>query len=246
MLTRLRALFGGKDPRPPRIWPMPAPDRPLAVIGDIHGCDDALARLLNRLDPALDLVLVGDYVDRGEQSAAVLRRVMDLPGAVCLRGNHEQMLLDFVAAPERAGPRWLRNGGLQTLASFGITRITPATSGPRLTEAAVALCAAMGPTMLDWLGALPLVHRSGTVAFVHAAADPARPIDRQQDADLLWGHPAFLRGERSDGIWVVHGHTIVETPHARAGRIAVDTGAYATGRLTAAVLGQGDVRFVTT
>ena len=226
-----------------------APERPVAVIGDVHGRDDLLGRLLERLGrevPEHAVVLVGDLVDRGEQSAAVLRRVMERPDLTVLKGNHEAMCLDFLADPERKGALWIRTGGLQTLASFGVGGLGISPGPEALRTAAERLAQAMGPAMIGWLRALPTRWRSGNVAVVHAAADPARPLEEQEEAALLWGHPRFEEETRSDGLWVVHGHTILPEPLAAGGRIGVDTGAYATGRLTAALIAPGSVTFAST
>ena len=98
-------------------------------------------------------------------------------------------------------------------------------------------------TRIDWLRSLPRLWRSGTLAVVHAVADPRRPLEAQEERHLLWGHPDCGRRPRTDGLWIAHGHTISETPTSADGVISVDTGAYATGRLTGAVVGDGAVRF---
>ena len=222
-----------------------APVAPFYAIGDIHGRADLLYRLLDRLDPALPVLCVGDYVDRGEHSAEVLRFLRDTPAITCLKGNHEVMLLAFLDAPE-TGANWLRNGGLQTLASFAIAGLSESSKGAPLVQARTALRAAMGEELIDWLRNLPLCWQSGNVAVVHAGADPATPIATQREDFLLWGHPDFTRTPRADGVWVVHGHTIVDTPSASDGRIAIDTGAFATNRLTAARIAAGEVSFIST
>lgn len=230
-----------------------APDEPLAVIGDLHGSDGLLDRLLQSLTapemPARQ-VFVGDYVDRGENSARVLELLMqyqkDAPDRViCLMGNHERMLIDFLDMPTRAGKRWLRFGGAQTLASFRIPPLPETAPDEEWITLRDRFEDALGPAMEAWLRALPLSWQSGNVAVVHAAADPRAPIDGQSEQALLWGHPDFEDLPRSDGVWVVHGHTIVAQPQAEQGRIAVDTGAYATGKLTAALIGEGEIRFHT-
>lgn len=254
-MSVFRRLFGGgnasrHDPAP-RHQPFTAevsPEARFYVVGDVHGEADALEALLSEInaeDPGAPIIFVGDYVDRGERSADVLRRVMALNTAnparrICLRGNHEQMMLDFLEAPEARGDRWLRHGGLQTLASFGVMR-PPGTQPGDLRD---RLADAMGSDLIDWMQALPLRWQSGNVAVVHAAADPTLPIERQSPKTLLWGHPSFLRANRADGIWVVHGHTIVDAAIAQDGRVSVDTGAYATGRLSAACIEPGGVRFL--
>lgn len=224
-----------------------APGEPLAVIGDVHGRDDLLGRLLDRLAeeaPEHKVVLVGDLMDRGERSVEVVHRLMRRDDLVVLRGNHEAMCLDFLEEPERQGPRWLRNGGLQTLASFGVGGLGINPKPSALRDAAERLEVAMGAELISWLRTRPVRWQSGNVAVVHAGADPAVPIEEQEEAALLWGHPRFSSDARVDGIWVVHGHTILDEPVAVDGRIGVDTGAYATGRLTAALIRSGEVSFI--
>ncbi|TNC66853.1 metallophosphoesterase [Rubellimicrobium roseum] len=248
-MKRLLDLFGRRRAAPVPFDAPLAPAEPLAVIGDVHGRDDLLARLLDRLGreaPDHRVILVGDYLDRGEGSAAVLRRLPARPDLVCLKGNHEAMCLGFLEDPPREGRRWLANGGLQTLASFGVGGLTP-TSGPEpLYEARDRLAVAMGEELIGWVQARPLHWASGNVAVTHAGADPALPMEEQDRRALLWGHPRFAETPRVDGLWIVHGHTIVPEPLAEAGRVAIDTGAYATGRLTAALIGPGELRFLST
>jgi serine/threonine protein phosphatase 1 len=222
-----------------------APAETLAVIGDIHGCDRLLGRLLDKLAPhAPDrLVFVGDFVDRGEESRAVIDRLFALSqdpaaGAVFLRGNHEEMMLGFLDAPAENATRWLRFGGLQTLASYGIGGVSEGAEPQAALRARDALAAAIGPERLAWLRALPRYFVSGNVAVVHAGANPAEPIEEQRGA-LVWGHRDFARVPRRDGMWVVHGHTVTDAVAPKAGRIGVDTGAYATGILSAVILAPG-------
>ena len=236
-----------REPDPP-----PCPLHPVAVVGDIHGRYDLLRRLLAKLDGEAKIVFVGDLVDRGEASAEVLREVCSLvrsdPDRItCLMGNHEYMLLNFLKDPSAGGARWIRNGGLQTLASFGIGGLSETSSEAALTEAAAKLRDRLSADVLEWLSRLPLLWRSGNLTAVHAAADPSRPIESQDLQHLLWGHPDFLSGKRRDGQWVVHGHTVVEQPVIEKSRIAIDTGAYFTGRLCAAQFYPNRApRFVTT
>jgi serine/threonine protein phosphatase 1 len=221
------------------------PERPIWAVGDVHGRSDLLRRMVERVlrdaagtvDPVL--VMLGDYVDRGPDSAGVLSFLRDLQATetraeiVVLGGNHEAMMLDALREPVARGRTWLRYGGLETLESYGITGVRPDAGPGDLRGMAAALRAAMPEGLEAWLGALPLGWRSGNVACVHAGLDPALPPEEQPDEVLLWGHPAFGTTPRGDGLQVVHGHAIVPEPVMRAGRIAVDTGAYRTGRLTA-------------
>jgi len=250
----LKRIFrGGAVPSAPARFDAPmAPAARLAVVGDIHGCADLLENLLAQLETAAPerLVFVGDYIDRGEDSARVLERLHTLARAegsraVFLKGNHEEMMLHFLDAPGAQAARWLRHGGLQTLASFGIGGFGARPDEARAVQARDALARALGPEMLAWLRALPTSFTSGNIAVVHAAANPGKPIAAQSEQALLWGHPAFATTPRTDGVWVVHGHTIVDAVQPEAGRIGVDTGAYATGRLSAALLDGTDMKVLT-
>lgn len=222
--------------------PLNVPE-PLCIVGDIHGRADLLSELADRLGGRGRVVLVGDYIDRGEQSAAVLDYLMARSDLECLKGNHEAMCLAFLDNPARHGARWMRAGGLQTLASFGVAA---APNPDSFTAIRDALARAMGDDRIEWLRALPMVCQVGNLVVTHAGADPARPIAEQEDRCLLWGNPDFGKRPRGDGLWVAHGHVIVDAPYARDGRIAVDTGAYATGRLTAAIVAGDTVDFIST
>ncbi|MCK0122141.1 metallophosphoesterase [Loktanella sp. F6476L] len=249
-MSFLKRLFGGNAP--PRFDTPVAPDSPAFIIGDLHGCKPQLMTLLAKmdaLDPDAPRVFVGDYVDRGEDSAGVLRTLFEIkndPQVTCLIGNHEDMMLGFLDKPETKGQRWLRYGGLQTLASFGIGGVTNSSEGAALITARDALLDAMGADMHDWLRNLPATWKTGNLTVVHAGADPVTPLALQPDKTFKWGHRDFATTLRTDGTWVAHGHTIVDAANSDGGKIAVDTGAYATGILTAAYVTQGDVTFVQT
>jgi serine/threonine protein phosphatase 1 len=249
--------------RPVRTFPALEPrQHPVCIIGDVHGRLDLLDIMLDQLSAlpsagALRVILVGDLIDRGPDSASVLARVRDCmnrpaPFAElhCLMGNHERMMLDFIEAPHVHGPRWLANGGDATLQSFGLSPYhrsgaaqTRAGEG-RLTGMRDALLEAMPRGLGTWLGGLPVLWQDGQLVVVHAGADPARPIPQQSSQNLVWGHPDFLTRQRHDGIWIAHGHTITATPEAVNGRISVDTGAYRTGTLTAAWLEGAQLQFL--
>lgn len=231
-----------------------APDQPFLVIGDIHGQLDALEATLDRIadDPAyanLPLVFVGDYMDRGPHSAGVLHRLMALQASdprdiTCLRGNHEQLLLNFLDNPPMNAPVWFANGGLATLNSFGIRATKLDMRGDRVLMVRERLKMEMGDEALGFLRSLPNLWQTGNVAVVHAGADPGRPLPDQEDDVLIWGHADFRTRPRADGVWVVHGHTIVPNVMVRQGRISVDTGAFQTGALPAVAVSADGVRVV--
>lgn len=249
-MSFLKRLFGGGAA--PRFDTPVAPDSPVFIVGDLHGCKLQLDTLLGQMAakaPTAIQVFVGDYVDRGEDSAGVLRALFamkDDPSVICLIGNHEDMMLGFIDHPAKKGQRWLRYGGLQTLASFGVGGVTASSEGDALIAASTALKDAMGAQMLAWLRALPATWSSGNLTVVHAGADPVTPLTLQPNKTFMWGHPDFDQVLRTDGIWVAHGHTVVEQANADGGKIATDTGAYATGKLTAAYVTSGDVSFIQT
>lgn len=249
-------LFGRKPRRPaqPEFDAPLRPDVPFYAVGDLHGCDQLFQRLLDKLNaaahPEARLVTVGDYVDRGDDSRMVLRRLHHLSSVageymVCLLGNHERMMLNALDDPLEEAPRWLRHGGLQTLASYRIAAPGRLSGDSAWFEMAEKLRHAIGEEILAWLRGLPLIWQTGNVAVVHAAADPRWALDAQDPDCFLWGHPEFRKLPRQDGTWIVHGHNIVDAPVCAGGVISIDTGAYATGRLTAALVQQGGVEYVT-
>ena len=223
------------------------------AIGDLHGClgllDKMQAAILQDLadKPLVHqaarawLVYVGDYCDRGPDSAGVLSRLLappaGLPPATMLKGNHEDILLAFVYDPEVL-VAWRRLGGLQTLDSYGVDRRL-AEQGRDLTEARDALMARMPPAHLELLQGLPISWRHGPWFFCHAGVRPGVLLESQGERDLLWIRHEFLDSTADHGARVVHGHTPAEYVEVRPNRINVDTGAYATGRLSCAVL-EGD------
>jgi len=237
--------------------PFPAPIHAGGVIyavGDVHGRHDLLTRLLDRIfedaaayEATPTIVFLGDYIDRGEHARDtidLLIKLAERPEAetVFLMGNHEQMLLHFLHEP-LSGSRWLRYGGLQTLMSYGVGGVGNLHAEGEASRFRSALIEALGPH-LGFIEGLRVSHRAGNLFFAHAGADPALPTDEQDVATLLWGCKSFQTTDRDDGVWVVHGHFVVETPAAEHGRIAVDTGAYFSGRLTAARIADGEVVFL--
>ena len=226
------------------------------AIGDVHGRNDLLCKLLSQIQEHAAnassaekiLVLLGDYVDRGPTSKAVIDTLLglDWPGwkFVFLRGNHDQAVLDFLADANfyRA---WRSYGAPETLLSYGI--MPPRFD--RESEFAKArdeLASAIPQSHLDFLQALQLLHVEDDYVFAHAGIKPGIPIEEQVAEDLLWIRDEFLNCRRELPKKVVHGHTPTEKPVIAKNRIGVDTGAHATHCLTAAVLEEESCIFLQT
>lgn len=237
---------------------MPAAQRPSAqlrshveetvyAIGDVHGRLDLFERLLDdiRKDAAkLEhhggrpiLVLLGDLIDRGPQSAACLERAMALATeswcvVESLKGNHEEAFELFLQ-DDGVGPNWMQHGGGATLASYGVD-IQKAAGGKGWAGLQLAFQNAVPDSHRDYVRSLKLWVEFGDYLFVHAGVRPGAPIEAQNATDLLWIRQEFLAAETPyPGKVVVHGHTPVRVPDMKRWRIGVDTGAYASGVLTA-------------
>lgn len=215
------------------------------AIGDIHGRRDLLEALLARIarDAAARgapwrIVFNGDVVDRGPESCQALGLVIDtletVPGSRLILGNHEEFMLRFVDIPEdrpRLASHWYRNGGMATLASYGLDYREPAD------EVAAAL-AERFPDHVEALRQATHMVIHGAYAFVHAGVDPQVPITRQDPITTRWIRDGFLDHDGPLGKIVVHGHTPTSSnlPELHVNRIAIDTGAVFAGHLTCAVL----------
>ncbi len=229
----------------PSLAPASLPDGlRVYAVGDVHGCSDRL-RALHRdiardlaARPVADALIVhlGDYVDRGPDSAGTVEMLLTpfphvggcAPRVVNLMGNHEEMMLTALAKPD-AAPHWLANGGDSSLDSWGVALRSRA----RDWEAGVP------PRHLAFLRGLPLMHAAGGYLFVHAGLRPNTPLVRQSRLDMLWIREPFLSFDGSFPGVVVHGHTPSREPAVRRNRIGIDTGAYMGGVLTCLVL-EGD------
>jgi len=199
------------------------------AIGDIHGSLRKLRTLIARCWRHADgrsatFVFLGDYIDRGPESAGVIRYLIDLQSSlpnrvVTLMGNHEALALAVIdgAAPER---HWLSQGGTETLLSYGVTDI-----------------GALPRDHVDWLRSLRPSYDDGRRFFVHAGIDPRKPLDAQDPDDMLWIREPFLSDRRDFGRLIVHGHTPLESgkPDPRSNRLNLDTAAVFGGPLTAGV-----------
>ncbi len=213
------------------------------AVGDVHGRADLLQRLLTQIEADLadedgpaEIVFLGDYVDRGPESRRVLDLLVELKmragGAVtALKGNHEAALLGFLENPA-TGAAWAEHGGLETLTSYGVAPPAGA-GGADWAAARDAFARALPADHLAFLEGLDLWAERGDYVFVHAGVRPGAPMEAQESRDLLWIRSEFLERDTRLGRVVVHGHTPGEAPVVTPYRIGVDTGAYATGVLTA-------------
>ena len=228
----------------------------LYVVGDIHGRLDLLLRLHDRIcedaqkAPAGErrVIFLGDYIDRGPSSRDVLEflikaRAGRLP-ATHLLGNHEAMLLQFLE-DRSVGAEWLAYGGRATLMSYGIDLKGEGTADQKLALAQRALNENLPARHKEFLQGLPTHATWGDYYFVHAGVRPGIPLEEQADSDLIWIRDEFLASQDFHGKIVVHGHSYQTEPEVRANRIGIDTGAYATGRLTCVVLEGQSLRFLT-
>lgn len=221
------------------------------AIGDVHGRMDLLRPLLGKIaeDRASaersEIVFLGDYIDRGSDSRSVLdtlRAGKQSNGWVCLKGNHEEMLLSALDGTSE-WEFWLANGGLETLFSYGVSARELMASG-RLNELHDAVLASVPPEHIEFLRNLDVSLTVGDYFFCHAGVRPGVPLERQVEGDLLWIRDSFTRSTADHGKRVVHGHTPTMEPEILPNRINIDTGAYLTNRLSCVVLEGTDVRII--
>jgi serine/threonine protein phosphatase 1 len=236
----------------------PGPDGTgLYAIGDVHGRDDLLGALLDAIlqDATATgagrsslLVGLGDYVDRGPRSAAVIERLSRFHREdftfVPLMGNHEHLMLQFLADADEAGP-WLANGGGATLASYGVAVDAGWPGRARYETLRDAFARNLPPHHRRFLDTLATSRRVGDYLFVHAGIRPGVPMDDQEFEDLIWIRGPFLRATQPHEAVVVHGHSITPEADVRANRVGIDTGAFYTGRLTALAVTGDRARLIT-
>jgi serine/threonine protein phosphatase 1 len=227
----------------------------LYVIGDIHGRADLLDQIVEKIRNDLashgeiDCVTVtlGDYLDRGPDSRGVIERLSRNPFPtryVALKGNHEALLESFLRDPATAD-HWRRLGGLETLHSYGVP-IGELMVGRGYDQAAKALRAAIPAEHVRFLSSLEPFVSIGKYFLCHAGVRSNVPLNQQSLDDLLWIRDEFLNSDVVFEKMIIHGHTPREWPEVRPNRINIDTGAFATGRLTCLVLEEMRERFIFT
>ena len=233
--------------------------RAVFAIGDVHAHADHLWALQECISgiialelpeqAAVSVIWLGDYVDRGWQPLETLDLVaagLGMPGVEEIRliGNHEVYLIEAASGEDVSLPRllnWWRFGGAETLKT-----LAPEARIEEPAELVAALSASLGQDRLEFLRGLALQHRVGDYVFVHAGLNPARPLEAQDEQDLLWIREPFLTGrDWPHPVTVVHGHT-PEGPTALSHRIGVDSGVFFSGSLSAVELCADRLRFIRT
>jgi serine/threonine protein phosphatase 1 len=225
------------------------PGERVYAVGDVHGCMDRLAALHETIADDIAarpvqrsvLVHLGDYVDRGADSAQVIDWLINQPPVpadefVNLMGNHEHMMLSAVVGADKEAPsQWLMNGGADSLLSWGISRAVPPSEW----------AARIPRQHLLFLRDLAVSHQIGPYLFVHAGIRPGVPLEQQSRHDMMWIREPFLSSRVDHGVVVVHGHTPKREPTVQHNRIAIDTGAVLGGALTCVVLEEDKLGFLT-
>ncbi len=241
MFNALRKMF--QSAPPPRLAAVPDGTR-YYVIGDIHGRLDLYAAMVDAIEvddaarPAADthIILLGDLVDRGPDSAGVIARTrtwQEKRNVRVLAGNHEEMFLNAFEKPEVLR-HFLKHGGRETVLSYGLSR--KQFNAMNLDELFAMLPQLIPQSERDYLNDFEEMIIAGDYVFVHAGVDPTVPLDQQKRSDLLWIRDRFLDHEGPLDKVVVHGHTIFDKVMDCGNRIGIDTGAFRSGVLTALVL----------
>jgi serine/threonine protein phosphatase 1 len=216
------------------------------AIGDVHGELDLLLELEARIVADARtipgekwIILLGDLIDRGPHSAHVIDHMLDAPPPgfrrFCIAGNHEIMMLKAIENPAFLNI-WLRNGGVDTLASYGIGR--EQMRGSKGVSAS-AMMSLLPREHLDFLAALPVAIETPEHLFVHAGMTPGKPLSQQGDNELTLTGREFLDLPIIHQKVIVHGHHVVQNACYRNNRISIDTGAYLSGRLAAVRIESG-------
>lgn len=232
--------------------------RLIYAVGDIHGCYDQLRQLLEKIsaDAAeradgrrVGLIFCGDYIDRGPASREVVDAMWWLkrhsPFELhCLKGNHEQVLLDYLDDPVAAAD-WMRFGGVETLRSYGVDAPAPDAAPAEHRRARDDLLESMPVAHLKFFESLEMMVGIGEYAFVHAGVRPGVPLEAQSSRDLLWIREDWIYNEQPAERIIVHGHTwIDDKAEVRPHRIGIDTGVYETGVLSAVRIEDGQIGFL--
>jgi serine/threonine protein phosphatase 1 len=225
------------------------------AVGDIHGRLDLLDKLLARIDADLAVrpaekslfVFLGDYIDRGPSSRETIDRLVEHAAtneSVFLKGNHELIAIKCLS-DRSLFDQWLRLGGLETLVSYGVPSEILA-SGKSIVELQAAFHSALPQTHFRFFRDLQTSYACGDYFFAHAGVRPNVELSHQKESDLLWIRGEFLSSNFDFGKIIVHGHTPTRQIEVGPNRINIDTGAFATGRLTCLVIEESSLSVIDT
>ena len=225
------------------------------AVGDIHGRLDLLDELLARIESDIAerptarpvFVFLGDYIDRGPSSRETIDRLVAHGAAnetVFLRGNHELIAIKCLS-DRSLFDQWMRLGGLETLASYGVLP-EPRVSGRQIVELQSAFHHALPQAHLRFFRDLQPSFACGDFFFAHAGVRPGVELSRQIENDLLWIRDEFLSSNEDFGKIVIHGHTPTREIEVAPNRINIDTGAFATGRLTCLAIEESSLSVIDT
>lgn len=227
----------------------------LYAIGDVHGCLDLLSGIEARIaadatdtDGAKIIVLLGDLIDRGPRSAQVIDYLLAPPPEgfrrICIAGNHEQMMMNFLRDPA-AGRVWLDLGGRDTLASYGIDLATVDRLAKEPRSSRQVLENFIPRQHIEFVERLPVCVSLPGFLLVHGGLLPATPLERHRDIELMTVRLSEASFDAREGLTLVHGHTPLAQPFVSPSRIGLDTEAFSSGRLTAArLLANGNVKIL--
>lgn len=249
-------LFRSRSQPAPLFVPDVGSDKRVYAIGDIHGRMDLFDQLLHlieeddraRVPLPCHLILLGDLMDRGPQSAAVIERAMALADASSnvhlIKGNHEEIFVGAARGSPQFAAYCRRIGGIAALESYGLE---PG-MGAAMTDADMAswMLRHVPRDHVDFLDGFKDSLVLGDYLFVHAGIRPGLPLEEQDAADLRWIRADFLQNRQAHPCMVVHGHSITPDVDEQINRIGIDTGAWKSGRLTAIGLQGTDRWFLRT
>ena len=225
------------------------------AVGDIHGCLDLLDELLARINDDMSSrpavrplsIFLGDYIDRGPSSRETIDRLIahaEKNESVFLKGNHEQIAISCLR-DRGLFERWMRLGGLETLRSYGITPGAPS-DDKQIVRLQAAFHEALPQSHFRFFRDLQSSFACGDYFFAHAGVKPDIPLSQQKESDLLWIRQEFLSSRDDFGKIIIHGHTPARDIEVGPNRVNIDTGAFATGRLTCLVIDESSLSLIDT
>jgi len=225
------------------------------AVGDIHGRLDLLNELLARIGDDMSSrpatrsvsIFLGDYIDRGPSSRETIDRLIahaEANESVFLKGNHEQIAISCLR-DRGLFERWMRLGGRETLMSYGIT-LAALSDDKQIVRLQAAFHEALPQSHFRFFRDLQSSYTCGDYFFAHAGVKPDIPLSRQKESDLLWIRQEFLSSYDDFGKIVIHGHTPTRGIQVEPNRVNIDTGAFATGRLTCLVIDEASLSVIDT